>query len=303
MTWAVFAQRLVVGATFMVVVGPACLAQSNDRAPLTGRVAPIQIAKPGQLSVAPAGDRLVVADRFANRIVVMDTRGTQLWWVGEGVTLNQPYGVMLIDAATVVYSEWGSGRVFKVSENAPQAIDTIADLSASLGSRARIKRLYKLHDGTFLVLSENPDRLMRYAAHWTTPREIIAEGSAKGKLDRSSDCALLPAGRLAVSGGGHNPIQLFDLSGRFLTIVDWNSPVPKAGWTASAVAIDQRERIWVVDLTNAKFRLYDLTGMPVYEIPFGSPLAKPCDMAVTSDNQLFVIDDNGRLEIYDLGQE
>jgi hypothetical protein len=76
-----------------------------------------------------------------------------------------------------------------------------------------------------------------------------------------------------------------------------------AGWIASAVAIDQRERVWASDLTNAKFRLYDLTGTPEYEIPFASPLAKPCDMAITSDNQLFVIDDNGRLEIYDLGQE
>lgn len=296
-------QRLVVVAFLLIVVGPMCLAQSNTPPPLVGRVVPIRISKPEQLSLAPTGDRLVVADRFANRIVVMDTRGTQLWWVGEGITLNQPHGVMMVDAATVVFSEWGSRRIFKVSENAPQAVDTIADLSASLGSRARINRLYKLHDGSNLVLSESPDQLVRYAADWSTPREIVAEGSGKGKLDRSSDCALLPAGRLAVSGGGRNPIQLFDLSGRFLTIVDWNSPTPEAGWTASAVAVDQRERIWATDLTNAQFRLYDLTGTPVYEIPFGSPLAKPCDMAITSDNQLFVIDENGRMEIYDLDQE
>lgn len=303
MTWAVLRQRLIVVATLMISAGSVCVAKSNDRAPMVGRVVPIQISKPGQLALAATGDRLAITDRYANRITVMDTRGNLLWPIGEGVTLNQPYAVMMVDAATILFGEWGSCRVFRVSENTPKTIDTVADLSSTLGDRARIRRMYTLHDGTILVLSENPDRLVRYAADWKAPQEIIPEGSGKGKLDRSADCALLSTGRLAISGGGHSPVQLFDLSGRLLTITDWNSPTPKTGWVASAITTDQQERIWAADLTHAKYRIYDLSGTLADEIPFGSPLAKPCEMEITPDNQLFVVDENGRVEIYDLVQE
>jgi hypothetical protein len=287
----------------LVSIGPVISIFADELPPLIGRSASITVAKPGQLSVSPSGDRLALTDRFSNRIHILDTRGNVLWSVSEGVTLNQPQAIFMSDAGTVVFSQWDSRLLFRVIESTPQVIDTVVDLSGALGMKARIMRIVQRRDKSYLILTDNPEQLVHFAFDWTDPHVIAKGGSGKGKLYGSTACAELPAGRLVVVGNGNYPVQLFDNSGRFLTAADWNNPMPQGGWIGSALAVDQRERIWVADLTKSVFRRYDLTGTSIDIRPFSSPVSRPVDMAVTSDNQLFVLNDNGRLDMYDLGQE
>ncbi len=280
------------------------IARSYDELPpLIGHTAAVIISKPGQLALAPSGDRVVIADRFSNIIYVLDTRGRLLWSVGDGVKLDRPQALLLKNSGEVVFSQWGSPRLMRVDEKNPKVIDTVADISSSISPKAKIIRLYQLRDKSYLVLTDSPEQLIEFDSNWTQSRIIVKSGSGKGKLNGAAACVELPASRLVIAGGGDYPVQLFDRTGHFITAVDWNSATPQRSWIASAIAVDYRERIWVADVTNSKFRLYDLTGTLIDIRPLSSQAFRPVDLAITSDNQLFVVSDNGRIDIYDLGQE
>ena len=290
----------------MALAGALCFGvarSAGDLPALIGRTAAVTISKPGQLTLAPSGDRLAITDRFTNRIFVLDTRGNPIWSVGNGVNLEQPQAVLMTGQGKVIFTQWGSPRVLRVTEENPQVLDTVVDISSSISAKTKILRLYQLRDKSFLVLTDSPEQLLVFDSNWTQPRIIATSGSGKGKLMGTAACVELPASRLAVAGGGNYPVQLYDRTGRFITAADWNSATPQSSWTASAITVDYRERIWVADVTNSKFRLYDITGTLIEVRPFSSQALRPVDMAVTSDNQLFVVNENGRIDIYDLGQE
>lgn len=276
---------------------------TSEPRPLTGRSATVVISKPGQMALAPSGDRLAVADRFANSIQVLDTRGVLLWSVGENITLDQPQAVQMTKVDELVFTQWQSLKVMRVCEKNSQVIDTLHDFASTFNRKSRILRLYGLPDNSHLLLIDNPEQLIVCDSDWSNSKAIVKSFSSGGKLAGVAGCVVLPNGRLAVAGASPYPVQLFDRTGKFITKTDWNSPVPQASWMASAVAIDHRERIWVADPTNLNFRRYDLTGTLIDVLQFTIGNTSPIDMAISSDNQLFVLNANGRIDIYDLGRE
>lgn len=294
----------LVGLSGMLINASTVAAPTStvDSPPLIGRIAPITFSKPGQLAVCPSGDRFAVTDRFANRIFVLDAEGALIWSIGDGAIIRQPQAVMMTDDQTVLFSQWGTRTILRTTQSTSRQIDTVASLDAP-GSGAVIKRLYRQNDGSILVLWENPDCLQRWAIDWTTHQEIVAEGSGKGRLDRSVGCALLPGGQIAVAGAGDFPVQIFDQRGKLRGAADWNKPAGKTGWIATAIAVDQRARMWVADPASSRFRVYDQVGNQLFVVAFSVPLLQPTDMVATPGNQLFVLSSTGKLEMYDLTQQ
>lgn len=294
----------IMGAAFLTVLTAVNFARAADeRPPLISRPSPLTLVKPGQMALSPDGDRVAVADRFGNRIYVINSRGEFIWSVGEGVALEQPTAVMFASSGELLFSQWESRRLFRVAEKTPTQIDTLEDFTAAVGPKARIIKLYSLRNRAILALTVKPDGLVRFDADWKKSTVLIKAGSGKGRLDRPVACAELISGRIAVAQSGAYPVQVFNLDGGFLFAADWNSPTPPRDWEAAAIAVDRRETIWVADATHAQFRQYDPTGTLLSVRSFASPNRLPADMAITGDNQLMVIDENGRLEVYDLNVE
>lgn len=292
-----------------VLVGVAILIAANtaravdERPPLIARPLPLTVTKPGQLALSPDGNRVAVTDRFANRIHVLDSHGESIWSVGEGVALEQPTAVTFISPAELIFSQWESRRLYRVAEKTPTRIDSLEDFSTVLGPKARIIKLYTLKNRSILVLTSKPDQLVRFDADWKRSTVLIRAGSGKGRLGRPSACVEMMSGRLAVAQGGAYPVQVFNADGSLLFAADWNSPTPPGDWEAGAIAVDRRETIWAADVTHAGFRQYDPTGTLISLRPFASPNRIPADMAITADNQFIVVDENGRLDLYDLNLE
>jgi hypothetical protein len=303
MSAAVVMSRAVVIGCLIVMLGPPAAQAAIDLPPLLPQVAPVQISKPGQLALSQAGDRVAVTDRFANRIFVLDTRGQLIWSAGEGISLNQPTGVTFSGPGDLLFSQWDSQDIFHISEKTPNHVDTVADLTLILGPKARILRLSKLRSGAYLVLADKPELLVKFDSVWSHPMTLVKGGSGRGKLNSAASSVELAAGRIGVAGGGTYPVQVFDGVGRLLFAADWNNATPQRGWEASALTVDQREMIWVADVTHSQFRRYDLSGTLVDTRDFANLTVRPVDMVITSDNQLVVANDNGRVEIYDLSQE
>ena len=288
---------------FTAATGAALFAQVPEMPPLVPTTFALNVAKAGQLAVSPTGDRVAVADRFANRVYVVDSYGKLLWLAGEGGSLAQPTAVMWSSGKELVISEWDSRLLLRAREDDPRTIDTAADLSAALGDKGRVLRLYPQRDRAFLALTEHPDVLSRLDSNGRTLGVLIEGGSGRGRLGRAVSCAFTASGRLAIAGNGTLPLQIFDVDGKLLVVADWNRPAAQSAWTASALAVDGRDMIWVADVTNAQFRRYDQTGTLLDTRPFAVKTSRPVDMAVTSDNHLIVVDASGRLDSYDLSRE
>lgn len=261
------------------------------------------VARPGQLAVSPTGDRVAATDRLNNSITIVNTSGDPLWSVGEGVALIQPTAAVFISDKELVFSQWESRVLCRVAEDNPKSIDTVIDLTDALGSKAHIVRLYRLRNQTFLVLTENPDKLVRFDSQWKQSGVLIEGGSGKGRLGHATSCAEMASGKLVVTGNSQYPVQFFDPKGKLLLTADWNNPTSAGYWLAAAVAVDLRDFVWVADASKARCRLYDQTGTLLREMSFESPAFATADMAVTSDNRLVVVGINGWLEIYDLSRE
>ncbi len=294
----------IAGAALLAILTVMDLARAADeRPPLVSRPSPLTLVKPGQMTLSPDGDRVAIADRYGNRIYVVDSRGELVWSVGEGVALAQPTAVMFLSSSELIFSQWESPRLFRVGEKTPAQIDTLEDVSVAVGPKARITKLYNLRNRSILSLTVKPDGLVRFDSEWKKPTALIKAGSGKGRLDRPVACAELISGRIAVAQSGAYPVQVFNLDGGFLFAADWNSPTPPKDWEAAAIAVDRRETIWTADVTHAQFRQYDPTGTLLSVRSFASPNRLPADMVITGDNQLMVIDENGRLDLYDLNLE
>jgi len=301
---SVVMRSVMAGVAILTVPAVMNVARAvDDRPPFIPRPAPVTVVKPGQMALSPDGDRVAIADRFGNRINIVNSHGELVWSVGEGVAIEQPTAVMFASSSELIFSQWESHRLFRVAEKTPTQIDTLEDFSAAVGPRARIIKLCGLRNRSILALTTRPDGLVRFDADGKKSTVLIKAGSGKGRLDRPVACAELMSGRIAVAQGGAYPVQVFDSDGGFLFAADWNSPTPRENWEAAAVAVDRRESIWVADATRAQFRQYDPTGTLLSVRSFASPNRFPADMAITGDNQLMVIDEDGRLDLYDLSQE
>ncbi len=287
----------------VLLVASAGAQVSDEYPPLISRPASVVLIKPGQMSLSPDGDRVAIADQFGNSIQVMDSRGALIWSASQAIAFNQPVAVAFAGSGELLFSQWESLQIFRVNEKWPSVIDTVADLSAFIGPGSRICKLYRQPDQSWLILVSNPDRLFSFDSDFSKSKILIKSGGSKGKLDRPTACALASSGRIVVAGRGHFPTQIFDPAGTFVVLADWNTATPVARWEAAAVAIDQRETIWVVDATNMQFRCYDPTGTLTSARSIASGNRFPSDMAITVDHQLLVSDANGRIDIYDLSQE
>jgi DNA-binding beta-propeller fold protein YncE len=278
-------------------------ASAEEKPPLIARPTSIVLSKPGQAALSPDGDRVAISDRFGNSIQVIDSRGNLVWAAGEGLALNQPTAVAFASSGDVLYSQWDGHLVFRVSQKSVNRIDTVADLSKSAGPASRILKIYLQPDKAWLVLTSNPDQLVRFDTDFKTPAVLVKGGSSKGKIDRPTGVAQTASGRLVVAARGANPVQIFDQSGKFLVAADWNASTPVGIWEAAAVTVDTRERVWAFDATNIRLREYDQTGTLLSTRGISSGNRFPVDMVITADNQLIVIDANGRIDLYDLNLE
>ena len=295
--------RSSVALVLTAALSAIALGRAAELPPLLPSPASFSTAKPGQLALSPEGDRVAVTDRFANRVYVFDAYGKLLWSAGEGVTLAQPTAVLWLSNKELMFSLWDSRVLLRVAEDDRQRIDTAADLSAALGETGRVLRLYPRRDHTYLALTETPDGLRHFDRSGRLLGVLIKGGSGRGCIGRTSSCALLASGRLAVAGNPGAPVQIFDADGKALIVADWNRPAAQNSWTATAMAVDARERIWVADVTFAQFRTYDQSGTLLDTRPFAVKTSRPVDMVVTSDNHLVVVDASGRLDLYALGEE
>lgn len=290
-------------ALIILCITASAISQSLPTTLTPTRIVNTTLTHPTQMSISPQGDRFAIADPYANSIQIFDNRGAELWNTGKNLTLSRPHGLVMTGSGTILFSQLDAIGLFLASEDQPSMVTPIPDSLGLPSPKTRIKKIYQLQNQSFLLLTEYPTHLLTVDQSWKKIVPLINAGSGRGMLNSPTSCVELPGSRIAVTCGGDFPVQFFDAKGRFLNVADWNSSTPRKSWNASGSALDQRSRLWVADITNAQFRLYDLTGTLLGTRGFQNPLMRPVDLGILSDGQLVVVNDNGSIHFYEVNQE
>lgn len=259
-----------------------------------------RLTQPGDIALSPGGDQLAISDVTADRIVVLDLDFRVLWIAGEQAHLGSPRAVCFAGNGDLLFVPDQSLTVFRIGEQDPETADTVIDLSDQLPSDERITRLISAVDGGYIALCEKAGRIVRFDQGWQLESELVPGGSGQGKVLVPTGLAQFRDGRIAVSDRKNYAAQVFSSEGKFLFCGGWNEPAGGRGWTATAVAVDSRNVLWVADETDARFRLFDGSGTNTAMLPFPNPLFQPVAMVSLPDNRMFVIDATGRGAIYTL---
>lgn len=252
----------------------------------------------GQAALAPNGDRFAFTDRFANKIYILDFDGSLLWAVGENQALNRPLAVCFNHEDELLFANERSQSVMRVSEKDSHKIDTIANLGEIIGAKENISQIIKQNDSSFLLLGEKSGKIYLFDNNWKFLKTFIEHGQGKGKLVMPTQMAFAISGNMIVSDRKNYPVQIFDRDGKFLFYAGWGEPRLERGWEASAIGVDSRDIIYVADLTNNKFRMFDQSGHEIGTYPFDAGMTLPISIVMSVNNKMIVLDEKNGIFIY-----
>jgi hypothetical protein len=300
-----FGRTLLLTAGLMMAGTILVSAQSNPPVlenSLTG-AGRYAFSKLSALAVSPVSDRFAIADENLGRVLVFQSTGKLSFVIGETGFLTSPIALCFENDATLLIVT-KEKLILRVTESNPELCDTVADLTKTVkpGQIRSVSNLTAIENG-YLAIDPELGQIVLFDTDWSIKKILIGHGhGTRGKVWEPSDLKRDLSGRLVVSDRGDFPLQIFAPSGSLLVSADWNAPDRQRTWEATAVAITRQEIIWVADISNRSWRLYDQTGSQVSEFPFSPPGLLPKAAAVTVDNRLVVVDERGTVSIWSLLQ-
>ncbi|MFZ1684348.1 MAG: hypothetical protein WAU88_09495 [Candidatus Zixiibacteriota bacterium] len=254
-----------------------------------------KLGRIAQLAISPSGGSIAITDQHANLIFITDTEGDVLWIVGEGLQIRQPEAVCFVGEERILFSQKNSLVIFGASRKDPARLDTVADLTEKLPSKASIDQMIQSGSGTYLILDHSLAAVYRMKANWDFDKTLISRGDRKGELWSPAAMAIDLAGNIVVADAGSYPVQTFSRDGRFLFQGSWNAPERARSWTAGAIAISRDDRVWVADVAGTQWRVFDRTGNEIAQSAFTPPIFRPNTMIALTDNRLLIGDERGIL--------
>ena len=251
----------------------------------------IRLVQPVQMAVLASGDKIAIADRFLNRIVIISHRGEFLKAIGENVKIEAPEAVALTSDNDILFTKRNLPLVFKIRNSETEVIDTVADLQSLLKREISIRKILEVPTGGYLLLDGKSGELFSVDEEWKKARSFINNGQGKGMIWSPAQAAIDFSGKVFVADLKNYPVQGFTAEGKFLFFGGWDQPGMEKSWEASAIAIDRQERIIAADRTNSCLRLFDPGGREMQQVELGYAPANIISMLVTPDGQLYLIDE------------
>lgn len=260
------------------------------------------LIRPVQVALSPSGSRVAICDQQGNRIYVIDTDGNPIWTIGAGSVVVQPVLIFFESDDALLYYVKSEKTIFRARESNPETPDTVAAISDSVLDKLSLDRVIALEKGLkgFLVLDREKSAVFRLTPEWSIDKKLISQGSGKGRLWSPTDIAVDLSGNIVVSDESGCPLQAFTSDGRSLFCGSWNLSDAQRSWNSSTAGMGPGETIWVADITNLYWRVFNRAGIQIAEYPFEEPLFRPNSFAITTDRRMFVADDNGAIIVVSL---
>lgn len=240
----------------------------------------------------PVRERILVADRGTNTIIVFSARGQFLFRIGETGGLSAPIGAAALPSGRVFILQ-EKNPVLKIYDEETPQLDSLN--LAAVDSSAKLKITQILADGrgnlylmdvgrgSILVLDKNLKKAGRFGF------------SGKGKLQQPVWLAVDPAGKMYVADLSDCPIRVFDPKGKFLACLERNRPAQGRFWRPAGICLDSKNRIWAIDAGAGSIRVFDASGNPLQTIDSTAGgtgrFSFPVQLAVDRYGQLYLLEE------------
>ena len=245
------------------------------------------LSDPHDVVIGP-DDRLYVADKFANRIAIMDRDTLQvIGSFGEG-KLSSPHDIDFDAAGRAIVADTGNHRVaiYDFSSGAPQFFGSVVGVGRPEGAAAHPNgRIYATSSGFGSI---------------TAFENGTSVATAQG-LSGAHDIAVDPNGDLWVADAGNRRIVKYSPDLKVLTVLD----DPKYGWAGPRyLDVDPLGRIVVADQDAHRIVMIDKDGALVGVLGNGVPgmganrFDDPEGVEIAGSMYFFADSDNNRIVRY-----
>ena len=206
------------------------------------------VARPMNLDVA--GDKLYVADYFADVIHVFSLQGDHLQVLSPEDGLDSPGGVAARADGSVLIADTYGQRIVELAADGRLA-RSWSGQGAKAGQFSYPTDVALAADGSFYVADGYNDRIQQFDADgrfqrkWGGPFGMNIFGPFKGWFATVTSVAVGPDGQLVAADFYNDRLQVFSASGTFQSASSFDFSGP--GHTEIAVDVDADGTIWSVN--------------------------------------------------------
>ena len=266
--------------------------------------------KPARRFTSPYGvtadseGRIYAADSAAHAIVSFDQDGKNFSWYTSSIAFKNVAGLAIDNRDRLFVTDSDLHRITVISSaGRPIASFGINQLVRPAG--AAIDTLYR----QLYVADPAEDRIAVFDIDtFGFVRFIGAASKNKGSqspgvLNKPTNVAIDPEGRLYVSDTLNSRIQVFENSGRFLRAIGTSGSGPGTLFRPKGIAIDCDGHIWVADTGQSRIQVFDQQGHLLAYFGHRGDLpgqfVLPSGLFVDKHNRVIVSDPgSGRVQIF-----
>jgi sugar lactone lactonase YvrE len=214
----------------------------------------IKVGATSLIGLAAVGDRLVVTDSVAARVICLDLKGRVVWSRGKNDGFVRPTGVAA--SATTIY-------VVDTMENRVVMLTLDGTVAGWFGSRGSgpgqfnfPTNVVRTADGRVLVTDTLNFRVQVFDGVGRPLSMFGRLGDGPGDLDKPKGIATDSGGHVYVVEGLNDVVQVFDPDGRLLLVFGGSGGGPGQLWLPSGITI-ANDVVYVADAANRRVQMYE----------------------------------------------
>lgn len=251
------------------------------------------------MGVAPAGDKVLVADTGNGRVMVLDRQGKISKTITEigNRRLMYPAAVAAMDKERVIIGDLYRGEVVAVSYNGEERFSL--PLAADKTKVGAIRpTAIAVGQNRIFVTEVEGHRVLVFDEKGRFIRAFGRPGDKPGELSFPNGIAVDPAKKLVyVADSNNRRIQVFDPDGKFMKILNLRDLKPMM---PRGITVDPRNRaLYFADTLDHKVFRYDLNTKKISLVNKATALSFPNAVAVDGSGRLLVADrENNRVIVF-----
>ncbi|MCL5962065.1 MAG: SMP-30/gluconolactonase/LRE family protein [Chloroflexi bacterium] len=265
-----------------------------------------KVSSPLGVAVSPAGDRVYATEGTGERQIVVFDRS------GKEIRRFAPPNSKAVDRFPVYVATW-KDKVY-VTDTLRHSVDIydpdgryLGAVPPPDGARAWSPLGIGFDKGGRMLVTDvtkGSHRLFVFDPQGKKVLNFGSEGENQGQFSFPNGAVADDKGRFYVSDGNNGRVQVFDASGKFISLIGRGAEKGGLG-LPRALTIDPEQRLYVVDTTEHSVAVYDVSDKPTYLFSIGSAgtgdgqFNYPNGVAYDPSGRVYVTDrENHRLQVW-----